>query len=278
MIDLHMHTTASDGRSAPTDLVAEVVAKGITTMAVTDHDTTAAWDEVSAAAAAAGVTCVPGIEITAVDHGRDVHMLGYFFDHHHPEFSAFLVTQREDRYRRLRAIGERLKRLGVPVDLDRAIAAADQRMGRAVGRPLAAAALVDAGHVATLKEAFDRYLGEGRPAFIERQGISPVEVVSLISRAGGVTSMAHPGKTLRDELIPTLAAAGMQAIEVSHPDHDGIDTARYRQMAALLGMLVTGGSDYHGIGSGRAHGFGQVHLPASDFARLVEHAGWIGRP
>jgi len=278
MIDLHMHTTASDGRSIPTDLVAEVVAQGITTMAVTDHDTTAAWDEVCEAAAVAGVTCIPGIEITAVSARRDVHMLGYFFDRHHAELSDFLVMQREDRYRRLRAIGERLERLGVPVDLDRAIAKAGHRLGRSVGRPLAAAALVDAGHVTTLKDAFDRYLGEGRPAFIERQGISPVEVVSLISRAGGVTSMAHPGKTLRDELIPTLAAAGMQAIEVCHPDHDGIDTARYRQMAALFGMVVTGGSDYHGIGSGRAHGFGQVHLPAADFARLAERAGWAGRP
>lgn len=277
MIDLHMHTTASDGRSDPTDLVAEVVAQGITTMAVTDHDTTAAWDEVSAAAAAAGVACIPGIEITAVDDGRDVHMLGYFFDRHHPELNAFLVTQREDRHRRLRAIAERLERLGVPVDLDRALAVAGQRMGRAVGRPVAAAALVEAGHVATLQEAFDRYLGEGRPAFMKRQGISPVDVVALMARAGGVTSMAHPGKMHRDDLIPSLVDAGMQAIEVCHPDHDGIDTARYRQMATLFGILVTGGSDYHGKGSGRSQAFGQVHLPASDFARLAAHAGWAGR-
>jgi predicted metal-dependent phosphoesterase TrpH len=277
MIDLHMHTTASDGRSAPEELVTEAVAHGLTTIAVTDHDTTAAWDDVSTAAAAAGVACIPGIEITAVADGRDVHMLGYFIDPHHAELNAFLVTQRSDRQRRLREIGERLDRLGVPVDLDRAIRKSGHRMGRALGRPLAAAALVDAGHVATLKEAFDRYLGEGRPAFIERQGVSVVQVVELIARAGGLSSMAHPGKTLRDELIPALVAAGMPAFEVYHPDHDMIDTARYRQMAATLGVLATGGSDYHGQGSGRSHGFGHVHLPAVDFARLCERAGWTGR-
>jgi predicted metal-dependent phosphoesterase TrpH len=277
MIDLHMHTTASDGRSTPEELVTEAVAHGLTTIAVTDHDTTAAWDDVSTAAAAAGVACIPGIEITAVADGRDVHMLGYFIDPHHAELNAFLVTQRADRQRRLREIGERLERLGVPVDLDRAMQKAGHRMGRALGRPLAAAALVDAGHVATLKEAFDRYLGEGRPAFIERQGVSVVQVVELIARAGGLSSMAHPGKTLRDELIPALVAAGMPAFEVYHPDHDMIDTARYRQMAATLGVLATGGSDYHGQGSGRSHGFGHIHLPAADFARLCERAGWTGR-
>jgi predicted metal-dependent phosphoesterase TrpH len=274
MIDLHMHTTASDGRSTPTQLVSEVAAQGITTMAVTDHDTTAAWDEVSVAAAAAGIACVPGIEITAVLDGRDVHMLGYFFDRHHAELNAFLVTQRADRRRRLTEIGDRLARLGVPVDLERAVAAAGHRAGRALGRPLAAAALVEAGHVATLKEAFDRYLGEGRPAFIERLGASPVEVVALVARAGGITSMAHPGKTQRDDIIPTLVGAGMPAIEVCHPDHDPIDTARYRQVATTFGLLATGGSDYHGTGSGRSQGFGRVHLPASDFARLTERVGW----
>lgn len=277
MIDLHMHTTASDGRSTPAGLVAEVAEQGISTMAVTDHDTTAAWDAVSAAAAAASIACIPGIEITAVDHGRDVHMLGYFIDPHHPELSTFLVTQRADRQRRLQEIGERLARLGVPVDLERAKIKAGHRMGRALGRPLAAAALVEAGHVSTLKEAFDRYLGEGRPAFIERQGVSGPEVVALVARAGGLAAMAHPGKTLRDDLIPDLVAAGMPALEVYHPDHDTIDTARYRRLASTFGILATGGSDYHGLGSGRSFGFGHVHLPAVDFARLADRAGWTGR-
>ncbi len=274
MIDLHMHTTASDGRSTPSQLVDEVVAMGITTMAVVDHDTTAGWDEVSAAAAVAGVACMPGIEITAVDHGRDVHMLGYCFDRNYPELVTFLSTQREDRTRRLREIGDRLARLGVPVDLQGAMAEAARSAGRAMGRPMAAAALVAAGHVASIREAFDRYLAEGRPAFIERQGAQPAAVVALVARAGGVTSLAHPGKTQKDHLIPDLVAAGLPAIEVYHPEHDAAETARYRQMADTFNLLVTGGSDYHGVGSGRSQGLGQFYLPAADFTRLAERTGW----
>jgi predicted metal-dependent phosphoesterase TrpH len=276
MIDLHMHTTASDGRSTPSQLVTEVVARGITTMAVADHDTTGAWDEVSAAADAAEVVCVPGIEITAVADGKDVHMLGYFFDRKHPELVAFLEQQRIDRTRRVREIGDRLARLGVPVDLDRALASG-QPPGRALGRPVVAAALIEAGHVADIKEAFDRFLSEGQPAFIERVGIAPADVVALVARAGGVTSMAHPGKTQKDHLIPDLVAAGLPAIEVYHPDHDDADTARYRQMADTFNVIATGGSDYHGPGSGRDQALGVVHLPAADFARLAERAGWPDR-
>jgi len=273
MIDLHMHTTASDGRSTPSQLVNEVVARGITTMAVADHDTTGAWDEVSAAADAAGVICVPGIEITAVADGKDVHMLGYFFDRKCPELVTFLEGQRIDRKRRVQEIGERLARLGVPVDLESALASGQMR-GRALGRPVVAAALIQAGHVADIKEAFDRFLSEGQPAFIERVGIAPVDVVALVARAGGVTSMAHPGKTRKDHLIPDLIAAGLPAIEVYHPDHDEAETARYRQMADTFNLIATGGSDYHGPGSGRDQALGVVQLPAVDFARLAERAGW----
>jgi predicted metal-dependent phosphoesterase TrpH len=272
MIDLHMHTTASDGRSTPSQLVAEVVAKGITTMAVTDHDTTGAWDEVSAAALVAGVRCIPGIEITAVADGRDVHMLGYFFDHQNTELVTFLEQQRIDRKRRVQDIGERLARLGVPVDLEAAMASGQMR-GKALGRPVVAAALIQAGHVADIAEAFDKYLSEGQAAFIERVGISPVEVVALVARAGGVASMAHPGKTGKDHLIPALVDAGMPAIEVYHSEHDEAATARYRDMADRFGLIATGGSDYHGTGSGRDQAFGQVRLPAADFARLAERAG-----
>lgn len=269
-----MHTTASDGRSAPDVLVAEAAAHGLRVMAVTDHDTTAAADACLAAARDAGVTCHVGIEITAVDRGRDLHILGYGFDRHTPELVAFLEAQRRDRLRRMRAIGERLEHLGVPVDLDRALGDAGRLAGRSIGRPMAAAALVAAGHVRDLREAFDRYLAEGKPAFIERIGPTPADVVGLLARAGGLASLAHPGKYGRDELIEPLAMAGMSAIEAHHPDHDPIDTARYRHMAHRCGLLVTGGSDYHGAGSGREAAFGQVHLPAGDYARLADRLGW----
>jgi predicted metal-dependent phosphoesterase TrpH len=274
MIDLHMHTTASDGRSTPEELVAEAASKGIRIMAVTDHDTMAGVAACQAAAREAGVTCHAGIEITSVDHGRDVHMLGYGLDPAHAELDAFLTHQRLDRRRRLEEIGVRLAQLGVPVDLAQAMADAGRQSGRAMGRPMAAAALVAAGHVADFREAFDRYLGEGKPAFIERIGPSPAEVAALIGRAGGVASLAHPGKSQRDHLIPGLADAGLPAIEVYHPDHDPIDTARYKQIARSLGLLMTGGSDYHGVGSTRELAFGRVHLPSADYAKLAERLGW----
>lgn len=274
MIDLHMHTTASDGRSTPEELVAEAASKGIRIMAVTDHDTMAGVAACQAAAREAGVTCHVGIEITSVDHGRDVHMLGYGLDPAHAELDAFLTHQRQDRRRRLEEIGVRLAQLGVPVDLAQAMADAGRQSGRAMGRPMAAAALVAAGHVADFREAFDRYLGEGKPAFIERIGPSPAEVAALIGRAGGVASLAHPGKSQRDHLIPALADAGLPAIEVYHPDHDPIDTARYKQIARSLGLLMTGGSDYHGVGSTRELAFGRVHLPSADYAKLAERLGW----
>lgn len=277
MIDLHLHTTASDGRSTPADLVREAAAAGLTTIAVTDHDTTAAIADVAAAAQGAGLDVVPGIEITAVDRGRDVHILAYFLRADSIELDAFLQRQRADRRRRLFEMIDALDRAGAPVDR----AGLDARLAgerhRSLGRPLLAQALVQAGYVATIAEAFDRYLGEGRPAYVARQGASPCEVVRLVTHAGGLASLAHPGKLRRDEIIPDLVDAGLPAIEVHHPDHDDVDVGRYRQLAAAYGLLVTGGSDYHGPGSGRTAGLGRVTLGRADFDRLAARAGWTGR-
>jgi hypothetical protein len=275
VIDLHLHTTASDGRSTPDALVREVAAAGVTTMAVTDHDTTAAVAAVAAAARATGIRFVPGIEITAVHARRDVHILGYFFDPDHAELVAFLAGQRDDRRRRLLDIAGRLADLGVGVDVA-AVIDAESAEGKALGRPLLAAALVAAGHVANTRDAFDRYLGAGCPAFIARHGWSPDAVVALITSAGGLASLAHPGKLTQDDIIAPLVDAGLQAIEVYHSDHDGIDVHRYLDIARHHGLLVTGGSDYHGPGSGRVDGLGRTHLPEVDFDRLVARVGWRG--
>jgi len=274
VIDLHLHTTASDGRSTPEELVREAHAAGIRTLAVTDHDTTAAVAAVTSSARAVGVTCIPGIEMTAVIDGRDVHVLGYFLDPADEELNAFLETQREERRRRVAEIAGRLADAGVPIEIDAAIAT--RSGGRAVGRPLVAAALIAAGHARDISDAFDRFLSEGRPGFVERRGSPPVEVVERIARAGGVASLAHPGKLKRDDLIPDLAANGLAAIEVFHPDHSADDRARYAAFAAAHDLCVSGGSDYHGPGSGRAHALGLVTLPADAFARLADRAGFRG--
>ena len=273
MIDLHLHTTASDGRSSPEELVLEAAAAGLTTIGVTDHDTLAALGAAGAAASANGLSCIPGVEITAVHAGRDVHVLAYFVRDDDAELAAFLERQREDRRRRLFEMMELLDRGGVPVDHEAVRERAGER-GRSAGRPLLAEALVRARHVESIAEAFDRYLGEGRPAFVARQGASPRDVIGLVARVGGVSSLAHPGKLRDDELIRPLVDAGLPAIEVHHPDHDEADTERYRRMAATYGLLATGGSDYHGPGSGRTAGLGRVTLPAPDFDRLAARAGW----
>jgi 3',5'-nucleoside bisphosphate phosphatase len=272
VIDLHTHTTASDGRTAPEALPAEALAAGVRILAVTDHDTMGGLAGVAAAATGTGVRIVPGIEITAVHEGRDVHVLGYYLDAACRELIAFLEAQRADRRRRMTEIIAALDRLGAPVDAAPLFLRATVA-GRAVGRPLVAEALVAAGHARDIGDAFDRFLAEGRPAFIERIGPTPGAVVSIIGRAGGLASLAHPGKTRVDALVGELAAAGLPAIEVYHPDHDPKTTDRYREMAARYELLATGGSDYHGPGSGRDTAFGRTGLPPADFARLEARAG-----
>jgi len=266
-IDLHLHTTASDGRCSPSELVDRAAQAGLTTLAVTDHDTTAAIHEVEHLAAGRGIEAIAGIEITALDQGRDLHVLGYFFDPAHETLDRFLGEQRAARLARAQAIGDRLASLGMPVDLTPIFtrAAADSR--RSIGRPLIARALVEAGYVADTQEAFDRWLGAGCPAFVPRSGAPPEAVVAIIHEAGGIASLAHPGKLRREPHIAPLADAGLDAVEVFHPDHDAALVDRYLGVARAFGLLVTGGSDFHGD---PAHGVepGSVTLPVAEFERL----------
>ena len=268
-----MHTTASDGRSTPEMLIADLQAAGISIAAVTDHDTTAAIDTVTTLGRPHGIRVIPGIEITAVHQDEDVHTLGYGFDPQHPGLVAFLETQRADRKRRLEEMAARLAAVGAPVDLDAMIASQAGVSGKALGRPMLAAALVKAGHVGSIGEAFDRYLGRGCAAFVARRGATPAEVVALVHAAGGIASLAHPVKLKHDHIIEPLAAAGLDAIEVYHPDHDAPATRHYRRRAQRLGILMTGGSDFHGRDAGRVNAMGRVTLPAADYARLAERLG-----
>jgi predicted metal-dependent phosphoesterase TrpH len=277
VIDLHLHTTASDGRSSPEELVGEAVAAGVSTIAVTDHDTMAALPALWLSARAADLTCVPGIEITAVHAGRDVHILGYFLDPAYDELERFLLRQRADRRLRVLEMAARLDRLGAPIDMGPLLAEASRESGRTVGRPMVAVALVEGGHARDVADAFERFLSEGKPAFVERLGTPPDEVIGLVARAGGLTSLAHPGKLGLDAVIPGLVDAGLSAIEVYHPDHQDSDIERYRELAQTYSLLVTGGSDYHGRGDGRTDGLGRIGLPEDDYARLIERSGWRDR-
>lgn len=285
MIDLHLHTTASDGRLSPAELVARAAAAGLTTISVTDHDTVAAIAEVITVANSVNIRVVTGIEITAVDDGRDVHMLGYFFDPGSEPLAGVLERQRALRVARVRALGAKLAALGMDIDVESVLLKAAVRPGSSVGRPQVARELVRAGYVTSVQDAFDKWLATGRPAFIPRTGPSPAAIVDAIHDAGGVASMAHPGVTRRDELIAPLVDSGMDAIEVYHSDHTPGDQHHYQAIAHRYGLLISGGSDFHGddldvpgvpalalAKAGRAKRgiLGVVSLPAPAFAAL-EH-------
>lgn len=272
-----MHTTASDGRLAPAELVLRAATAGLKTIAVTDHDTVAAIAETTAAAAAAGIRVVPGIEITAVEDNRDVHVLGYFFDPASERLAEFLVSQRERRITRVREIADRLASANRHIDVDRLLKTAAERPGSSVGRPQIAREMVRGGLVGSVQEAFELWLASGRPAFVPRIGPDAATVVATIHDAGGLASFAHPGVTNRNDLIAPLAERGLDAIEVYHSDHSQEDTTAYRRVAARLGLLVTGGSDFHGDDStkperARRSMFGAISLPPSDFAALEQRS------
>jgi predicted metal-dependent phosphoesterase TrpH len=267
IIDLHLHTTASDGRCSPRELVDRAAAAGVDVMGVTDHDTTAAIDETTDAARSRGIEVVPGIEVTAVEDGRDVHVLGYFVDDKNAELERFLSRQRAQRVARVQAIAQRLAELGMPIDMTPLLRRADEAAGRSVGRPLIARQMIAARYVADTREAFDRWLATGRPAFVPRAGAPAEDVIAIIHAAGGLASLAHPAQTRVDARIADYVAAGLDAVEVFHPDHDEAARTRYQSLALDLKLLATGGSDFHGDSS---HGWepGAVTLPRGEWLRL----------
>lgn len=275
MIDLHLHTTASDGRLPPASLVALAARAGLTVISVTDHDTVAGLGEAREAASAIGVELVNGIEITAIEDGRDVHVLGYFFDPGSQELGALLTLQRADRTHRLREMAGRLDALHCPVDVE-AILAASAGQGRTVGRPALADALVAAGYAADRRDAFDRLLAADRPAFVPRCGPPLARVCEVIGRAGGIASLAHPGLLGLDDRLEQFAASGLAALEVRHSEHPPPVEAHYRERARALGLAMSGGSDFHGdhLAGASEHGaiLGQVTLGADDFEALKARA------
>jgi predicted metal-dependent phosphoesterase TrpH len=269
VIDLHLHTTASDGLLSPDALVERLAEAGIHTFSVTDHDTVAGLARAEAAAARHGLRFVPGIEITAVEDGLDVHMLGYGFDPTSSNLLQFLEAQRAERLMRAYRIIDRLRELGMPLEADQVIGQVPPSSGKAIGRPAVARALVAKGYCDSVSDAFNRFLGSGKPGFMPRTGAPAADVVDIIARAGGVASMAHPGVTKRDELIPGLVARGLVAIEVWHSDHDDETTMRYLAQAEALGLHMTGGSDYHGDLPDRNARLGAIGIPQAAFERFL---------
>jgi 3',5'-nucleoside bisphosphate phosphatase len=268
VIDLHTHTTASDGRCTSAELISRAASAGVRVLSVTDHDTVAGAEAAAAACATAGIEFVSGIEISAMCANLDVHVLGYFFDCGTEALEPFLAQQRLARINRVYKIVERLRGLGMPLDADAVLRPGLTDRNKAAGRPWIARALVEAGYVKTTRDAFDKWLATDRPAFIPRPRISPEDVIGRIHDAGGIASLAHPGLLGHDEWIPRFCDAGLDAVEAYHSDHDAETTLRYVDLAARLDLVVSGGSDYHADDSHGGMNIGGVNLPPAEFDRL----------
>lgn len=269
-IDLHLHSTASDGLLDPAATVRAVRAAQIGAFSITDHDSVEGLDAARREAKATGLTFVPGVELSAYWGRVEFHVLGYFIDPDNPSLRAFLRRARDARHVRLHAMLSRLHAMGMRVPAADVLARADHGN---VGRPHVARALVDAGFVAHADEAFNRYLGADKPAYVPRPDVAVRDAIAAIRGAGGVASLAHPGLHHRDEALADLVSAGLTAIEVYHPKHGFGQCRRYRRLARRLGLLITGGSDFHGAHDGdHASVPGVPCLPEPDFERLLAAA------
>ncbi|MEU6760046.1 PHP domain-containing protein [Streptomyces sp. NPDC046685] len=247
-IDLHAHSTASDGTDTPAELMRAAAGAGLDVVALTDHDTVAGYAE-AVAALPAGLTLVTGAELSCRLDGVGMHMLAYLFDPDEAELHAERELVRDDRTPRAQAMIGKLQALGVDVTWDQVARIAG---AGSVGRPHIATALVELGVVPTVSDAFTpEWLADGGRAYAEKHELNPFDAIRLVKAAGGVTVFAHPAAVKRGRCVPEaaiaeLAAAGLDGIEVDHMDHDADTRARLRGLAADLGLLTTGSSDYHG--------------------------------
>jgi predicted metal-dependent phosphoesterase TrpH len=249
-VDLHVHSSASDGSLSPKDLVNEAKAGSLRAIALTDHDTTEGLDEALAAGAAMGLEVIPGIEISADHQPGSMHILGLFIDHHHIGLDAQIQILKQARADRNPQIIAKLQKYGLAVTMAEVLAVAGDGQ---VGRPHIAQVLVNKGYVASFQEAFDRYLGNHAPAYVNKFRFSAQKAIAMITAAGGVAALAHPF-TLEytsfghlKTILRQLRDWGLTAIEVFYPEHSLDRQENYKKLALELGLLMTGGSDYHGI-------------------------------
>lgn len=270
LADLHIHTTASDGAWTPTKVVQAAADLGLGAIGITDHDTVDGLDEALEAGRKSGITVAPGIEISAIHgHNTEVHVLGYFFDHHHPALVEQLDVLRNSRTNRGRKMVEQLNEAGVPITFEQVLELAQ---GGAIGRPHVARALMKIGEVGSIDAAFGKWLQEGAPGYVPRYKISPTDAVRLIIQAGGAACCAHVGKLNRDEILVDLMREGMCGIEARHPDHGPTTTRFYEKFAAKRGLIATGGSDSHCIEGGKRTQIGCVTVSVEVVDRLKEAA------
>lgn len=241
--DLHTHSTASDGADTPAQIVEKAAAMGLKAVGITDHDAVDGLAEALKRGKEIGIEVVPGVEINTDYEGQEVHILGYYIDFQHPSLLATLEDMRRFRRQRIETMVGKLRALGLDIHIDEVKEVAGEA---AMGRPHLARVMMEKGYVSSVTEAFERYIGLGRPAYVPRTHLTPFAAVEIVRKAGGIPVLAHPGLVGRDEIIPRLISVGLMGLEVWHSDHTAEDASRYLALAEKLDLLVTGGSDYHG--------------------------------
>lgn len=256
-VDLHTHTTASDGVHPPAENVRMAKAAGLSGIAITDHDTVAGVAEALAEGKRQGIVVVPGVEVSTVEKGIDIHILGYYIDIRNPLLLERLQGLRRTRDIRNEMMIKRLGELGIDITMEDVLrlAAANKSADETVGRPHIAEALVRRGVVSTVSEAFDRYLGKNGAAYVNPPRIRPQEAIRWIREAGGKAVLAHPGIYGDDELVKDIVRSGVDGVEAYHSDHAPEQERLYAELAAAQGLIITAGSDFHGLrGDEALHG------------------------
>ncbi|MEW5739191.1 MAG: PHP domain-containing protein [Myxococcota bacterium] len=266
MIDLHSHTTASDGELPPEEQVALAASKGVTVLSVTDHDTVGAIEACQRAAQRLGVRLVPGIEVSTYLNRREVHILGHFVDPSEARLSNFEKRLKAERERRMELMVDKVKGLGFPVTMQMV---RDLAGDVSLTRPHLARVLTELGFTSSPKEAFTRFLGDGKPAYVPRLELAPKEAIDLIRGAGGTATVAHPGMTKIDRReLEELKRDGLVGVEVGHSDHPPSQQEKLAQWADELELVKTAGSDYHGPTVSPGRSFGTVGMAPEELARL----------
>jgi predicted metal-dependent phosphoesterase TrpH len=262
--DLHLHTFFSDGTFSPEELVGHGARLGFAALALTDHDSVEGAARMTVACAAAGIEFIPGTELTAEHKDTELHILGYFLDTQNQTLLAEIAKFQVVRQGRIREMVAAINKLGVPLQEETVFALANCK---SPGRPHVARALVKAGLVKNLDEAFERFLKKGRPAWVPKAKMSALEGIGLIHQAGGLAVMAHPGLNHSDDMIPALVAAGLDGIECFHTKHSTAMVERYLGIAEKHHLLVTGGSDCHGFSKNKPL-IGTIKLPYDHVAQM----------
>lgn len=256
IIDLHLHSTASDGTLSPVEVVHQAARAGIQVMALTDHDTLAGVAEAAPTAATLGITLLRAVELNTDASGAEVDILAYFWEEPPDWFQSFLAARQDDRIRRAKAIVARVTELGLPISYARVRELAHG----IVARPHIAQAMIEQGYVASQQEAYERYIGFGAPAYVERDELDPQTAIAYVQAAGGLAVLGHPGLIGDDDVVETVIRAGVDGLEAYYAFHSPEETARYLALAQVHDLAVTAGSDAHGPGRKKSRPMG-VSVP-----------------